>query len=88
MPQAQDTGDIAFTVPVKVDSLHPDGLRKVHIVMTKPIPARTNEPVFFGPFLFVCFLAALLILVFLKNTGNKKFKRLSEAAAKLAERKW
>jgi hypothetical protein len=88
MPQTQDTDDIAFTVPVKVDSLHPYGLRKVHVVMTKPMPARTNEHIFFGPFLFVCFLAALLILVFLKTIGNKKFKRLSDAAAKLAERKW
>jgi hypothetical protein len=88
MPQAKDTDDIAFTVPVKVDSLHPDGLRKVHVVVTKPMPARTNEHIFFGPFFFVCFLAVLLILVYLKTTGNKKFKRFSDAAAKLAERKW
>ncbi|MDB5277900.1 MAG: hypothetical protein JWR61_2855 [Ferruginibacter sp.] len=88
MPQAQDTDDIAFTVPVNVDSLNPDGLRKVHVVVTKPMPAHANENVVIGPLLFVFFLAALLILVFLKITGNKKFKRISDAAERLAEKKW
>jgi len=88
MPPTQDTNDIAFTVPVKVDSLHPNGLRKVHVVVTKPMPAPANDNVILGPLLFVFFLGALLILVLLKITGNKKFKRILDAAGKLAEKKW
>ncbi|MDN3655741.1 hypothetical protein QWZ08_08910 [Ferruginibacter paludis] len=86
MPQTQDTDDIAFTVPVKTDSLNPDGLRTIHVVVTKPMPAHANENVILGPLLFVFFLAALLILMLFKISGNKKFRRISDAAERLAEK--
>jgi hypothetical protein len=88
MPQTQDTYEIAFTVPVKVDSLYPDGLRTVHVVVTKPMPAHANENVILGPLLFVFFLATFLILMLFKISGNKKFRRILDAAERLAERKW
>jgi hypothetical protein len=89
MPQAPANSDIAFTVPVRVDSLHPDGFRTVHLVVTKPRRgAATNMHFTAGQLLFVFFMGALVILAFLKITGNKKFKRVLDAAEKLAAKKW